>query len=80
MFTKHKVVIGFCFGTKGEVQATSKVTCQLMSFMSTFFFNIPYFNPYNLISKPNVTYGTAMPNRAHLGILGIFLKNYISRY
>ena len=35
MFTQHKFVIGFCIDTKGQVQATSKVKCQLMTFMAT---------------------------------------------
>ena len=54
MFSKHKTVIGFSFGRKGQVQATSEVKCQLMSFKATIF------KPYDLISKPNVTYGTAV--------------------
>ena len=41
MFTKHKFIIGFRIGTKGQVQATSEVKCQLMSSMATFFFDIP---------------------------------------
>ena len=41
MFTKHKFLIGFCIGTKGQVQAISEVKCQLMSFMATIFLDIP---------------------------------------
>ena len=41
MFSNHKPVIGFCFGRKGQVQATSEVKCQLMSFMATIFIHIP---------------------------------------
>ena len=41
MFSKHKTVIGFSFGRKGQVQATSEVKCQLMSFKATIFIHIP---------------------------------------
>ena len=41
MFTKHKFLIGFRIGTKGQVQATSEVKCQLMSSMATIFLDIP---------------------------------------
>ena len=37
MFTKRKFLIGFRTGTKGLVQATSEVKCQLMSSMAKFF-------------------------------------------
>ena len=40
MFTKHKFLIGFRIGTKGQVQQTSEVKCKLMSFMATIFFYI----------------------------------------
>ena len=51
LFTQHKCVTGFCIDTKGQVQATSKVKCQSMTFMAT----ICIFQ--DVISKPNVTYG-----------------------
>ena len=41
MFTKHKFLIGFRIGTKGQVQATSEVKCQLMSSIATIFLDIP---------------------------------------
>ena len=43
MFTKHKFLIGFRIGTKGQVQATSEVKCQLiiMSSMATILLDIP---------------------------------------
>ena len=41
MFTKHKFLIEFCIGTRGQVQAISEVKCQLMSSMATIFLDIP---------------------------------------
>ena len=60
MFSKHKTVIGFSFGRKGQVQATSEVKCQLMSFKGNHFYTYTVIQTYDLISKPNVTYGTAV--------------------
>ena len=41
MFTQPKFIVGFHIGTKGHVQETSKVKCQLMSSLATIFLYIP---------------------------------------